>query len=85
MAPRKAESAVSCKHAAWRQAFVGEQCEGMSFAKSWRSLPIHSWSGGVKLVDVAGARPNRTGVGILSKLLCEEVQAAAAQMLNNIL
>jgi hypothetical protein len=69
------------------QIYVGEECDLtgrggsiMGFCKSWRSLPIRSWSGGMKLADMPGARANRTVRSQLSDLLAPQepgfVQAA---------
>lgn len=62
------------------QIYVGEECDVtgrggsiMGFCKSWRSLPIRSWSGGAKLADMPGARANRTVRAPLSALLAQEV------------
>ena len=62
------------------QIFIGEECDvtksGASvaaFAKSWRSLPIRSWSGGVKMADRANGQPRHQVQGILSQLLADEV------------
>lgn len=62
------------------QIYIGEECDltksGASvtaFAKSWRSLPIQSWSGGVKMADRASGQPRHQVKGILSELLADEV------------
>lgn len=45
----------------WLQVYIGEEGDTtihggsiMAFAKSWKSGPIHSWSGGKKLADMPG-------------------------------
>lgn len=45
----------------------------MGFCKSWRSLPIRSWSGGVKMADMPGSQPPRAVQSTLSALLAPEV------------
>ena len=62
------------------QIYIGEECDvtksGSSvtaYAKSWPSLPIRSWTGGVKMADRAGGRPRHQVEGILSGLLADEV------------
>ena len=57
----------------YEQVFIGEDCEAMAFCKAWKSLPIQSWAGGVKLADMAGSKPNCKLQGGLSVLLQEEV------------
>jgi hypothetical protein len=44
-----------------RKVYIGEEADVtaqggsiMAFAKSWKSGPIHSWSGGRKLADMPG-------------------------------
>jgi hypothetical protein len=44
-----------------RKVYIGEEGDAtihggsiMAFAKSWKSGPIHSWSGGKKLADMPG-------------------------------
>jgi hypothetical protein len=45
----------------------------MGFMKSWRSLPIRSWSGGAKMADMPGSLPKRLVTSALSTLLAPEV------------
>lgn len=52
------------------QVYIGEEgdmtAQGgsiMGFAKSWKSCPIHSWSGGKKLADMPGAGGSGVGLG----------------------
>ena len=58
-----------------RQVFIGDATRDMSFCKSWKSLPIRSWSGGWKLVDAPGTRQNHTVLAGLSMLLLDQVHA----------
>ncbi len=64
----------------YAQIYIGEECDMtrnggsiMGFCKSWRSLPIRSWSGGVKMADMPGAQPPRPVQSTLSALLAPEV------------
>jgi hypothetical protein len=54
-----------------------------NFSKSWRSLPIQSWSGGRKIADMPGSRASRLVASKLSALLApqEGGLAAAAELL----
>ena len=57
-----------------RQVFIGgDDAKGMGYCKAWKSLPIASWSGGWKLADAPGARPNFPVQGSLSALLHAQV------------
>lgn len=57
-------AAARCPPASLRaQVYIGEESDTtihggsiMAFAKSWKSGPIHSWSGGKKLADMPGER-----------------------------
>lgn len=62
------------------QIYIGEECDVtckggsiMGFCKSWRSLPIRSWSGGIKMADMPGTQPPRAVQSTLSALLAPEV------------
>ena len=75
-----AAGTVRLRHSVHIQIFSGEECDvtksGSSvaaFAKSWRSLPIRSWSGGVKMADRANGQQRHQVQGILSQLLADEV------------
>lgn len=66
-----------CMHS---QVYIGEEMDKtrnggsiMGFMKSWRSLPIRSWSGGAKMADMPGALPKRLVTSALSTLLSPEV------------
>ncbi|KAL3143278.1 hypothetical protein ABBQ38_002121 [Trebouxia sp. C0009 RCD-2024] len=70
-----------------RKAYIGDSSDRtvngksvMAFNKSWRSLPIQSWSGGMKIADMPGRQPNKLVASKLSALLSEQeaglVQAA---------
>lgn len=48
----------------------------MGFCKSWRSLPIRSWSGGIKMADMPGTQPPRAVHSTLSALLAPEVKTS---------
>ena len=48
-----------------RKAYIGDPCDVtaqgksiMAFNKSWRSLPIQSWSGGVKIAGQGFKSPD---------------------------
>lgn len=65
------------------QVYVGDESDVtgrggsiMGFCKSWRSLPIRSWSGGVKMADMPGAQAPRAVTSALSTLLAPEVLTA---------
>ncbi|CAL8471179.1 g10721 [Coccomyxa elongata] len=62
-----------------RKIYIGEECDVtckggsiMGFCKSWRSLPIRSWSGGIKMADMPGTQPPRAVQSTLSALLAPE-------------
>ncbi|BDA46570.1 hypothetical protein COCOBI_09-0220 [Coccomyxa sp. Obi] len=62
-----------------RKIYIGEECDVtrkggsiMGFCKSWRSLPIRSWSGGIKMADMPGTQPPRAVQSALSALLAPE-------------
>ncbi|DBA75057.1 TPA: hypothetical protein ACH3X1_010392 [Trebouxia sp. C0004] len=72
-----------------RKAYIGEATDQtangksiMAFNKSWRSLPIQSWSGGRKLADMPGSQPNKLVSSKLSLIMHAEedslVRAAEA-------
>ncbi|KAK9919052.1 hypothetical protein WJX75_009029 [Coccomyxa subellipsoidea] len=76
-----------------RKIYIGEECDVtrnggsiMGFCKSWRSLPIRSWSGGVKMADMPGSQPPRAVQSTLSALLAPEEPGlvAAAEALWDI-
>ena len=63
------------------QIYIGEECDVtgkggsiMGFCKSWRSLPIRSWSGGIKMADMPGTQPPRAVQSTLSALLAPEAR-----------
>ena len=65
------------------QVYVGEEGDAtkkggsiMGFCKSWRSLPIRSWSGGAKVADMPGARQNCAVTSALSTLMAAEVRGS---------
>ena len=59
-----------------RQVYIGDEHDVtatgkpvMEFNKSWKSLPIRSWSGGKRMADMGGARGLKLVDNPLSKLL----------------
>ncbi|KAL3133730.1 hypothetical protein ABBQ32_008220 [Trebouxia sp. C0010 RCD-2024] len=63
-----------------RKAYIGDSSDRtvngksiMAFNKSWRSLPIQSWSGGLKIADMPGRQPNKLVASKLSALLSDQV------------